>query len=164
MTRLSSTSLAIPVLALTAFVAPVASANYMLLPGGGRGYYTYEPSSHRWGKPRMIHGLVTLARKWDDKYKGKKLGYGDISKKGGGYFPPHETHRYGTDSDSRPIGDHGNAIATSVGWSSYSTSWTRRYVALIKHVIHPRLIYHNNNHIPGVRYCPGHDNHLHTSI
>ncbi len=141
-----------------------AEASYVLLPSRGTGYYSYVSSYRRWGQPRMVNGLITMGRRWRASHPGKTLRYGDISKRGGGYFPPHVSHRYGIDVDMSPITTSGSAGITSVGYRSYSTYYNIQFARLQRAVWRVRVMLHNNRRIPGVTFWPGHYNHFHTRI
>lgn len=141
-----------------------ADASYVQLPSHGTGYYSYTAAYRRWGQPRMISGLIALGRRWRAGHPGKTLRYGDISKRGGGYFPPHVSHRLGVDVDTSPITTSGNGGVTYVGARSYSTYYNIQYARAQRAVMHVRLMLHNNRRIPGVTFWPNHYNHFHTRI
>jgi len=49
-----------------------------------------------WGRPAMIRHLLLVAKEWRRRHPElPRLRIGDISKFGGGHFPPHKTHQDG---------------------------------------------------------------------
>ena len=128
---------------------------------GGYGYYS---SWRRWGRPRMINGLLAMGRRWRAAHPGKSIAVGDISKYGGGYLAGHVSHRYGRDVDLRPMTTGATAGYTSVGWSNYSTYYNTQYARLQRAVWSVSVMLHNNRRIPGTTYWPNHYNHFHTRI
>ncbi len=144
-----------------------SGAGFINLPASGYGWASNVASYRRWGTPRMVYGLIAMGRSWTTGYPGvtgRILRYSDISLQNGGYFYPHVSHRYGVDVDVSPITTSGSAGYTSVGWSSYSTYYTQKYVYLQRRTWSVNVIFHNNSRISGVTYWPGHYNHLHTRI
>lgn len=81
------------------------------------GYYRYKDGDNRvYGTERTV---------WRLRAAGKILaqqklvmGVGDISKRGGGRIPPHESHRNGRDVDLRLLNKSGEATACTVSDSS----------------------------------------------
>ena len=70
----------------------------MLLPKG-KGYTT-KPASLRWGTPTTVRLIqAALAKYWSRNKGGPDVHVGDISRKGGGPFPPHKSHQTGLDVD-----------------------------------------------------------------
>ena len=135
-------------------------------PASGAGFYEYEPADRRWGTPRLVNGLIALGRRWNDGYpgvRGRRLSYGDISRPYGGYFPPHQSHQQGIDVDSRMISTSGNAEPMTIWSGNYSRYFTTKYIYLQREVWGGGIMLLNNDgHLPYVRYCAGHDNHIHT--
>ena len=141
-----------------------SAAGFIRLPNSGTGFHWYCPvSRHHWGLPRLINQTITMGRRWHAAHGGR-IACGDISLPNGGYFPPHATHRDGHAEDFEPMTTHHTGGATSVGYSSYSTYWNRKFVQLMYNTGHIAFILHNNSRIRGVRYCYGHANHIHMAI
>ncbi|MBI3273054.1 MAG: penicillin-insensitive murein endopeptidase [Planctomycetes bacterium] len=144
-----------------------SGAGFINLPASGYGWYSYVAAYRRWGTPRMVHGLETLGRRWKNGYPGPSghhLRYGDISLQNGGPFSPHVSHRLGVDVDMSPITTSGNGGPTSVGASSYSLHYNVKFAQLQRSVFNVRLMLHNNSHVPGTTYWPGHADHFHLRI
>ena len=148
-------------------LGPKSAAGFVNLPAGGYGYTTYISSYGRWGIPRLVNGLLTMARRWKNGYpgvRGRYLDYGDMNLQNGGYFPPHQTHQDGHCVDMLPIGTSGSAAGVVVGGWGYSTYYTQKLVNLQYSTWSISLFLHNNSRIRGVSWYPGHENHLHTRI
>ena len=148
-------------------LGPRSAAGFVNLPSSGYGWHSVTSAYRRWGKPRMIMGLITMGRRWKDGYPGSRghvLVYSDISLKNGGYFSPHVSHRLGVDVDVLPITTSGSAGYTVVGYRNYSTWFNQKYVYLIRSTWSVQYIFHNNSRIRGVSYWQNHANHLHIRI
>ena len=146
-------------------------AGFLNLPTHGYGWTSYRPGSELWGTPRMIHGLIAIARKWKDGYpgvKGRTITVGGISRMNGGYFPPHQTHQRGVDVDLTPITRSGNASYSYYGTfyysSNYSLYYSQRYARLQRSVLNVRVMLFNDRRISGTTPWSGHSNHFHPSI
>jgi hypothetical protein len=80
-----------------------------LLPDSGLGYATYNretAGADQYGTKGTIAAVVTLGVVWWSITLFSDLTpiqIGDISRRGGGKFPPHKTHRSGRDVDMRPF-------------------------------------------------------------
>jgi LysM repeat protein/murein endopeptidase len=65
----------------------------------GKNYVVKHPSLS-WGEPSTVQGIQAAISKYRSRTSGgPKVHVGDISKKGGGKFPPHKSHRNGRDVD-----------------------------------------------------------------
>jgi LysM repeat protein len=100
----------------------------VLLP---KGYgYTTKPSSLRWGTPRAVRLIQTaLGKYWSQNRGGPKIHVGDISRKGGGPFPPHKSHQTGLDVDvgyvlKGPLKDERRFRKATEGVLDVKRSWT----------------------------------------
>jgi LysM repeat protein len=75
-----------------------ALSSGMQLPPGK--HYVVKHPSLSWGSPRTIQGIQSAISRYRSRTSGgPKVHVGDISKKGGGKFPPHKSHRTGRDVD-----------------------------------------------------------------
>jgi hypothetical protein len=52
-----------------------------------------------WGRPVTVRSLEGVGVAVDGQFPGSSMVVGDLSKKRGGYFPPHKGHRGGLDAD-----------------------------------------------------------------
>jgi hypothetical protein len=71
------------------------------LPVRGQGFERFRlRSTHYWGRPRLVDGIVRLARTLSDRYPGSPpLVIGDLSARRGGKIPGHNSHRTCRDVD-----------------------------------------------------------------
>ncbi|NJK33063.1 MAG: LysM peptidoglycan-binding domain-containing protein [Deltaproteobacteria bacterium] len=68
------------------------------LPGGK--HYVVKAPGNAWGTGDTIRLIQTAISNYRKKYSSApKVHVGDISKKGGGKFPPHQSHQHGRDVD-----------------------------------------------------------------
>ena len=142
-----------------------AGSGWVNLPRSGYGFRTHSPAWRQWGQARLVNGLKNMGKNWANSHGGKWLDYGDMSKYGGGYFPPHQTHRNGTDCDMSMINRAAYAQPGLTRFSSwYSHAYTGQLVWWMRHNgVSVRVIYFNDTSL-GTTYCTGHDNHLHYGI
>ncbi|MFH1533274.1 MAG: penicillin-insensitive murein endopeptidase [Pseudomonadota bacterium] len=52
-----------------------------------------------WGRPAAVRTIEAVGAALAEAFPGSILVVGDLSRKGGGAFPPHKSHREGTDAD-----------------------------------------------------------------
>lgn len=92
---------------------------------------------------------------------------GDISKKGGGNFPEHSSHREGTQVDIRPV--HNLGLNEPVSWSgpNYNQAATMMLIHEIKRQ-HPNAVILFNDpklvEMGLTKPYKGHDNHMHVDF
>ena len=69
------------------------------LPGGS--HYVVKHPSNAWGTGKTIRLIQSAVASYKRQVggKGPKVHVGDISRKGGGKFPPHRSHQHGRDVD-----------------------------------------------------------------
>ena len=92
------------------------------------------------------------------------IAVGDISRKGGGPFPPHATHKDGLDVDMRPLTNNGINEPTNIGAANYSHEQTRELLLLIRGNFNIEVIFFNDPLTISeglTRRAKGHGNHLH---
>src|SRR5687767_9100474 len=80
------------------------------LPASGPGFRTYNREAggaDQYGTRSTIDRIQRLGQTWAQRNPNRPFEVGDISRQGGGRFPPHSTHRSGNDVDMRPISRNG---------------------------------------------------------
>jgi hypothetical protein len=138
-----------------------------LLPEKGIGFTTFnrEPGgADQFGRAATIRHIQELGELWSKKHPSHPIAIGDISRKGGGPFPPHATHKDGLDVDIRPLTNNGINEPTNIGAANYSHESTRELIVLIKENFDPEVVFFNDKLTikEGLtRHAKGHDNHLH---
>lgn len=138
-----------------------------VLPEQGIGYATFnrEPGGRdQVGRAATIRAIQQLGEAWSERHPTIRIGVGDISRRGGGPFPPHATHRDGRDVDIRPLTNNGRNEPTNIDAANFSHALTRELILLTRETFNPQVIFFNDPLTiqEGLtRRAQGHDNHLH---
>lgn len=138
-----------------------------VLPAEGPGFKTYnrEPGGRdQYGRKEVIDALLLLGRHWNDLHPECPIQFGDISRKGGGPFPPHSTHRSGNDVDVRPFRKDLLMLPEECRSSTYSRPLTKEFIELVREEFPRTTILFNDEKLikAGLtRFANGHFNHLH---
>ncbi|OLE54143.1 MAG: hypothetical protein AUG51_09935 [Acidobacteria bacterium 13_1_20CM_3_53_8] len=139
----------------------------VVLPDSGIGYKTYnrEPGgADQIGRASTIRNVQHLGELWNAIHPDIVVAIGDISRKGGGPFPPHKTHKDGLDVDMRPLTNNGVNEATQVGAGNFSHGRTRELILLIRNNFQIEVIFFNDplTITEGLtKHAAGHGNHVH---
>lgn len=139
------------------------------LPESGTGFRTYNRESDggdQYGLPSTIDFLVDLGEDWAQQHQ-TPFQVGDISRKGGGPFPPHKAHRRGNECDVRPFRKDGQMAPVTIHDSEYDRATTREWVKLVKSNVPRTIVLFNDPQLikEGLtRKASGHDNHLHVRL
>jgi murein endopeptidase len=138
-----------------------------VLPEQGIGYVTFnrEPGGRdQVGRASTIRSLQQLGEAWSEKHPTIPIAVGDISRRGGGPFPPHASHKDGRDADLRPLTNNGRNEPTNIDAVNFSHALTRELILLIREQFDPEVIFFNDPLTiqEGLtRHAKGHGNHLH---
>lgn len=138
-----------------------------VLPAEGLGFTTYrrEPGgADQVGRAATIRGIMAVAEAWSQRHATPRLQIGDISRRRGGPFPPHGSHRHGVDVDVRPITNNGREEPTNIGLPTYSRELTRELCQLIRSTVPRVRIFFNDRRLIDeglATHLAGHDDHLH---
>ena len=141
-----------------------------LLPPAGPGFVTYNRESgggDQYGQPATIEAIQRVGREWSQLHPDRPFSVGDISRKGGGKFAPHGSHRDGLDVDVRPLRKDGANQKVTVRDSTYDSKLTIELIRLWRKLAHVDVILFNDKAAinAGIsREYPGHDNHLHIRL
>ena len=137
-----------------------------VLPESGRGFATFnrEPGgADQVGLASTILAIQMIGAAWAATHA-FPLFVGDISRRGGGSFPPHSAHKDGRDVDLRPFRHQGEPGPTNISEVSYDHALTRELVVLIRQRFADVTILFNDPLLVAdglTRRFAGHDNHLH---
>lgn len=152
------------------FKAPIDANNVIvdtLLPMNGEGYTTYNRERNgadQYGTAFTIGAIVELAAKWAE-LSTVPIQVGDISRQGGGAFPPHASHRNGRDFDVRPFRKDKKLLPVDCRTiSEYNADLTAEFVRMVRNYYPNAIIYFNDSVLIKkglVRFMAGHYNHLH---
>jgi hypothetical protein len=143
-------------------IGPGDGLRLQALPRRGTGHYSYSSADRQYGTDEMVRLLVDVAATLHRA--GLEVGIGDISFEQGGAMPPHKTHQNGRHVDLRPLRTDGGRQPTSIDQPSYSRENTRALVDALLANSSTRRILFNDRAASGVRYYPGHHNHLHVEV
>lgn len=137
------------------------------LPATGAGFTTYNRENggtDQYGTEFTIETTKKVAADWIEIHPEVLLQIGDISRKGGGIFPPHASHRNGKDLDIRPIRKDNLMLPVEVSNPAYDSKRTEELVRLIRKSFPKAIIYLNDERLIKLgltAFCKGHHNHLH---
>ena len=138
-----------------------------VLPASGIGYTTYnrEPGgADQIGRAATIRHIQELGELWSAKHPSRPIAIGDISRKGGGPFPPHATHKDGLDVDIRPLTNNGINEPTNIGAANFSHEATRELILLIRNKFDIEVVFFNDPLTISealTKHAKGHENHVH---
>jgi peptidoglycan hydrolase-like protein with peptidoglycan-binding domain len=138
-----------------------------VLPASGIGYTTYnrEPGgADQVGRASTIRHIQELGELWAGAHPNRVIAVGDISRRGGGPFPPHATHKDGMDVDVRPLTNNGVNEPTNIGAANFSHEATREMILLIRDKFDIEVVFFNDPLTiqEGLtKHAKGHDNHVH---
>lgn len=125
-----------PTSSSTTQVAGLYPAVNTLMPQQGPGFRCRQPPSRRYGLPETIHALIHIGAAWYNRHpKGPEIVISDISKRGGGTFPPHKSHQIGLDVDLS-FNRTGGKRKVCSGDADYSTTWRPLIQDLIQVIGH----------------------------
>lgn len=162
-----------------------------LMPKSGPGFFCRMPKDRRYGQRETIQALIAIGAAWSKMPPTNparpRIIISDISKPGGGKFPPHVSHQVGLDVDIRLMRNDGKeedftwcaqdkcnikitpgkgSCTVEPGYQyhrSYSQPLTQELVNLIhgNGVLKVEFILFNDPKVKGVKCYKNHDNHLH---
>ncbi len=140
-----------------------------VLPESGRGFRTYnreEGGADQYGLPGTVDFFVHLGEAWEQEHD-VPFQVGDMSRQGGGPFPPHSAHENGNEADMRPFRRDGEMAPTDIFDLAYDQAMTREFIQLV-HERNPRaVVLFNDPQLIDEGHCrfyPGHYNHLHVRL
>ena len=139
----------------------------VVLPISGEGFRTYnrEPlGADQFGTQLTVNSIIALAKAWFLIHPEVPLQFGDMSRRGGGKFPPHASHQNGRDVDVRPIRKDDKMAAVTIGEAAYDAKRTDDFVKLVRTKFPGATILFNDPKLISkgwTKRMKGHDNHLH---
>lgn len=124
-----------------------------------------KPASTGYGLPETILALLTIGLKWSEKHPdGPDIQVSDISRKCGGRFPPHGSHRIGIDVDIRFIRTDDALLAVDYRNAKFDRKRTQDLVDIIKSngILKPHRIWIDKRAgIRGINCDNSHRDHMH---
>jgi conjugal transfer mating pair stabilization protein TraG len=141
----------------------------VVLPESGEGFATYnrEPDGvDQIGTQQTIDFLVDLGHDWA-KVDTVPYQIGDISRLGGGQFPPHKAHQTGKEADIRPFRKDGAMLPCDINNPQYNSEETQKFVEMVRSKEPQVVVFFNDPVLIAAgltKFLKGHDNHLHIKL
>lgn len=136
------------------------------LPRSGAGFRSYSPQSQQYGTASLVGELAQSSAAWSAR-GGSPVNIGDISRRGGGDLPGHDTHEVGRQVDVRPFRHDGSNQPTNWQSRSYDREQTRNYIEFMKERNPGMTVLFNDPVLVReglTKPYRGHDNHLHLNF
>ncbi len=126
------------------------------------GIYGFRADAHKFGIADAVSAIREIGQIWARRGH-PRIGIGDLSLRGGGPTPAHDSHRTGIDIDIRPMRRGGEEMPVTFNDSAYSRERTQELCDLIyaNGKLAVQFVLFNDRGVSGVRPAGGHHNHLH---
>jgi hypothetical protein len=137
-----------------------------LMPESAPGVEAKKLASHRYGLPETIAALTEIGRRWQMAHpSGPLVRIRDISRCGGGSFPPHDSHRMGIDVDIGLMRSDGRTAPVNFRTqpSKYSQELTQEMVDTIRAngLLGVHRIWFSDKGVKNVTHDTSHNDHVH---
>lgn len=138
-----------------------------VLPISGEGFRTYnreQNGADQFGIQLTINAIISLAKVWFLLHPEVPLQFGDMSRRWGGAFKGHSSHKNGRDVDVRPIRKDDQMAAVTINEAFYDAKRTEEFVKLLRSKFPGVSILFNDPKLIAkgwTKKFAGHDNHLH---
>ncbi len=140
------------------------------LPENGPGFVTNNRGANgefQFGQQSTIDKALAIGAAWNASHPGRPFSIGQISKRGGGPMPPHQSHQLGVDVDIRPMRTDGQNLAVTINDGAYDRATTTDLISLWWQMAPVQLILFNDPTVVAAnlsRPFPGHGNHFHVRL
>ena len=140
------------------------------LPESGTGFVTNNRGDHgqfQFGQQSSIDAALAVAAAWDGLHSGRPFSIGQISNKGGGPMPPHQSHRLGVDIDVRPLRKDGHNQPVAIDESQYDRALTTELINLWWETAPVQAVFFNDPTVIAAKLSQmvkGHGNHFHVRL
>ncbi|HEV2840915.1 MAG TPA: penicillin-insensitive murein endopeptidase [Chthoniobacterales bacterium] len=138
----------------------------VLMPESAPGLEAKKPASHRYGLPETIAALKEIGRRWQATHPSDPpVRIRDISRCGGGKFPPHDSHRMGIDVDIGLMRNDG--LSAAVNFKTQPTKYSRRLTQEMVDTIRTNgllkvhRLWFSDRAVTNVNHDNIHNNHVH---
>ena len=141
-----------------------------LLPQSGPGFVTNNRGADgefQFGQQSTIDAAIRVAAAWDESHSQRPFSIGQISKKGGGPFPPHKSHRLGVDVDVRPMRIDGKNESVTIADPEYDRILTTALINLWWQKAPVQNLFFNDPTVIAAglsQFVNGHNNHFHIRL
>lgn len=140
------------------------------LPESGPGFVTNNRGANgefQFGQQSTIDKAVAIGAEWNTSHAGRPFSIGQISKRGGGPMPPHQSHQLGVDVDVRPMRTDGQNQSVTINDAAYDRATTTALISLWWKMAPVQLILFNDPTVVAAglsRPFAGHGNHFHVRL
>lgn len=138
-----------------------------LLPESGTGFLCNNRASNtHYGEQATIDAVIRAGKAWAEIHS-SPFSVGQISRKGGGIFPPHKSHKLGIDVDVRPLRRDGKNESVTINDDQYDQPGTISLLRLFRQVAPVHQIFFNDREAiaEGLsQFVNGHNNHFHVRL
>jgi len=140
------------------------------LPESGTGFVTNNRGANgefQFGQQSSIDTAVAVGAAWNGLHSDRPFSIGQISKKGGGPFPPHKSHRLGVDIDVRPMRKDGQNEHVTIDDAEYDRALTTELIELWWKKAPVQAVFFNDPTVIAARlsqFVDGHGNHFHVRL
>jgi murein endopeptidase len=111
-----------------------------------------------------INAIIAIGRAWFLLHPEIPIQIGDISRRGGGAFPPHASHSKGKDFDVRPLRKDDRMDPVTIGDAAYDTMRSEEAIQLVLGRHPGATVFFNDQRLikKGLtKHAAGHHNHFH---
>lgn len=136
----------------------------------GAGFVTFNRGANgenQFGEQSTIDATVAVANAWNGLNSNRPFSVGHISRKGGGKFPPHKSHRMGLDIDVRPVRTDGANQPVTTSDSEYDRASTTALITLWWQKAPVQSLFFNDPTVIAAglsQFVNGHHNHFHVRL
>jgi penicillin-insensitive murein endopeptidase len=139
----------------------------VLLPESGTGFVTNNRGNDefQFGQQSTIDAALAVGTAWDALHP--HLSIGQISLKGGGDFPDHDSHKVGLDVDVRPMRLDGKNEAVTIFEAEYDRPLTTELINLWWQKSPVQMVFFNDPTVIAVGLSikvPKHHHHFHVRL
>jgi penicillin-insensitive murein endopeptidase len=141
-----------------------------LLPESGTGFVTNNRCDNgacQFGQKSTIDAAIAVAAAWNGLHSQVPFSIGQISKKGGGQFPPHKSHRVGLDVDVRPMRLDGKNESVTITDAEFDQALTTALITLWWQKAPVQMVFFNDPTVIAAglsQFVNGHHNHFHVRL
>lgn len=140
------------------------------LPASGVGFVTNNRGANgefQFGEQSTIDAALAVAQAWNEANPERPFSIGQISKRGGGPFPPHVSHRLGTDIDVRPMRLDGQNLPVTISNTNFDRPRTTELVSLWWEKAPVQSLFFNDPTVISAglsQFVNGHHDHFHVRL
>jgi penicillin-insensitive murein endopeptidase len=140
------------------------------LPESGTGFVTNnrcENGACQFGQESAIDAAEAVGVAWNALHSDRPFSIGQISKEGGGPFPPHKSHRVGLDIDVRPMRKDGENEPVTISDPEFDLALTTELIKLWWQKAPVQNVFFNDQSVIAAglsQFVNGHHNHFHVRL